>query len=190
MIGLNRVGIDIDGTITTMDIIIDVFNRETGKELTLEDLKYYDVGKCYGIDKEESKRIWKNYTVEIVKRSIPIWNLQDFMYGWERYGITGKKRNEIIIVTARPEEYKEETILWLKNNKVDFDEIYFGYDKKIDAVGEYFLDIFIDDKADNIKDIEESEHIECEAFLVDQPYNRYYPAKNRIYTNKGFRGVV
>lgn len=183
---IKRIGIDIDGTITTMDIVVDIFNRETGKNLGIEDLTIYDVGDIYGLSKEEAGRIWGTYTKELVDRSIPIWDIKEFMRGWETYGTKGKEINEIVIVTARPIEYKEVTINWLKRNKIRYDEIYFGYNKKIDAVRELFLDVFIDDKADNIKDIDESEHLGCVGYVADQPYNRWYDTKNRVYT----KGII
>ena len=165
-----------------MDITLDVFNRETGQNLGMEDITEYDLGNCYGITKEDIGRIWQECHSEITKRSIPIMDLYEFMDMWERYGQRGKNRNEIIIVTARPEEEKEDTLLWLKNNRVRYDEIYFGYESKIKAVQKYFLDVFVDDREENIRGIDESEELRCEAFLVDRPYNRTYQTNNRIYT--------
>jgi uncharacterized HAD superfamily protein len=53
-----------------------------------------------------------------------------------------KKKNTIILYTARHKEDKEITLKWLKDNKIDYDEIYFG---------KPLADIYIDDKALNFK---------------------------------------
>lgn len=187
--GIKRVGIDIDGTITTMDIMLDIFNRETGKVLTKDDITEYDIGLCYGLSKEDSGRIWVNYTKELVERSIPIWNIYEFIEGWKRYKTVGSKENEIVIVTARPEEYEKHTLEWLKMNKIHFDEAHFGYDRKIDAVRKLGLDVFIDDKEDNIRDIDNEIDLGCIGYIADQPYNRNYKTKNRVYT-EGILGEI
>src|SRR5699024_986873 len=177
-----RVGIDIDGTLTTMDIIVDVFNRETGKNLTTDDLIVYDVGECYGLSKDAAVGVWKNHSYEMFKRHLSIWDIEDFMDTWENYKTMGKKeKNEIILVTARGEEYREVTEDWLRMNDIKYDELHMGYNKKIDAVREHFLDVMVDDKADNIRDIDRESYLGCEAFVVDRPYNKWYGTKNRVY---------
>lgn len=188
--GVKRIGIDIDGTITTMDIMIDIFNRETGKVLSKDDITEYNIGLCYGLSEEESGLIWKEFTKELVTRSIPIWNIYDFMDRWKKYGVTGSKENEIIIVTARPEKYEELTLGWLNNNKIDFDEAHFGYDRKIDAVRELGLDVFVDDKVDNIRDIDGDSSLECVGYIADQPYNRCYQTENRVYNESVIGDVL
>lgn len=165
-----------------MDIILDIFNRETGKNLGVEDLTVYDVGECYGLNKEEAAAIWEKCHKEMITRSLPIWDLQEFMNGWITYKKEGRDRNQIIIVTAREEKYREETESWLKRNKVQYDEIYFGYNKKMDAVREHSLDVLVDDKASNIQDIDRNPHLGCEGFVADQPYNRWYGTRNRVFT--------
>jgi len=177
---MNRVGIDIDGTLTTMDMIVTIFNRETGKNLTVDDLHEYDVGNVYGISKEEAGRIWKNHSHEMFKRHLCIWDIAEFMNKWKYYKTTKSYPNEIIIVTARDEVYREVTETWLKSNHIEYDEIYFGYNKKIDAVWEHRLDVLVDDKASNIQDIDRNEVLDCEGFVVDRPYNRWYGTRNRI----------
>ena|SRR5699024_441954 len=177
-----RVGIDIDGTLTTMDIIVDVFNRETGKNLTTDDLIVYDVGDCYGLSKDEAVNIWVEHSEEIFKRHLSIWDIEEFMYMWENYKTVGKKeKNEIIIVTAREERFRKVTENWLRMNGIRYDELHMGYDKKINAVREHFLDVMVDDKAVNIRDIDRESYLGCEAFVVDRPYNKWYGTKNRVY---------
>jgi len=64
-----RIGVDIDGTLTTLDIIVDIFNRETGKDLQTNNITQYDVGLCYGLSKEDSGKIWRDFTGEMIERS-------------------------------------------------------------------------------------------------------------------------
>ena len=177
---MNRVGIDIDGTLTTMDMVVTIFNRETGKNLTAEDLYEYDVGNVYGISKERTIEIWKNHSHEMFKRHLCIWDIEDFMNKWRYHNTSKSYPNEIVIVTAREEIYREVTESWLRANRINYDEIHFGYHKKIDAVWEHCLDVLVDDKADNIQDIDRNEALDCEGYVVDRPYNRWYGTRNRI----------
>lgn len=173
-----RIGVDIDGTLTTMEVIVDVFNRETGKELRIEDIVEYDVGKCYGISKEEANSIWGNYTGEIVEKSRVIGNLEEFMGKWEFYG---GRESEIVIVTARPIEYRDITEEWLRRYGIEYSELYLGYSRKLEAVLRYNLSVFVDDRAETIKEIDKFGR-GCKGYLVDQPYNRWYQTERRIYT--------
>lgn len=184
MLLMKRIGIDVDGTLTTMDAIVSVFNRETGKNLSVADLVMYDVGKCFGLSKEDAVSIWKNHSVEIFQRSICIWDIEDFMNTWRNYNTTKKGGNEILIVTAREQMYEDVTKEWLKQNKIEYDSVHFGYGSKLDAVNEHFLDVMVDDKAGHIKEIDEDKFTKCEAFIVDQPYNRWYESDRRIFVQR------
>lgn len=176
-----RIGIDIDGTLTTMDIIVNIFNRETGKELTTEDLTVYNVGKCYGLNSDAAKNIWKNHSEEIFNRHLCIWDVEDFLEYWEKYKTSKKEKNDIYIVTARDEKFRGVTENWLKRNGIKYTELLMGYDPKINAVRENFLDVMVDDKADNIQEIDRDNWLECEAFVVDRPYNKWYGTQNRVF---------
>lgn len=186
---VKKIGIDIDGTITTMDTILGVFNRETGKNLSINDIVEYDVGKCYGLSRGDAGRIWGTFMGEIVEGSVPIKGLDTFMEYWRTYkNLEGN--NELYIVTARPKEFKDSTVDWLARHGVNYDEIYLGYDHKLDAVRDLGLDVFIDDKLDNIVDIDNS-GLGCLAYLQDQPYNRDYRTNRRLTSNYfAIKGLV
>lgn len=187
---MKRIGIDIDGTLTTLDAMVNVFNRETNKKLSVNDITQYDIGTCYGLSLEESKEVWNKHEREIYTRSLPIWNLHEFIKYWRQYGQMGKKENEIFIVTARDKKYEEVTKSWLKFNHVDYDDIYLGYEHKVDAVRQHLLDVFVDDKVENIRDIDNSPYLECRAYLVDKPYNREYKTQNRVIVKDNYDQVL
>jgi|SRR5690625_188123 len=176
-----NIGLDLDGTLTTMDSTVDVFNRETGKELTIDDYWDYDLKKVYGLTSKESSDMWEKHSEEIFDRALPIWDLDAFLYRWSTYKTTRKKRNKIYIVTARPEKYREITEAWLKRNHVEYDGLYMGYHTKLAAVIEHGLDVIIDDKGEHIELIDLEGTVECEAYVIDRPYNTWYKTKNRLY---------
>lgn len=176
-----NIGLDIDGTITTLCTTIEVMNREFNKDYTLDDYTQYNLGEVYGLTNEEMIEFWMRYGTEIYERALPIWNLDEFVNKWSTYQAKKKKRNDIILVTARPESSRDITESWLKRNKVPYDLLRMGHHNKVQAVGEYFLDVMVDDKGEHIRDIDNE--TECETFLVDRPYNRWYETDRRIYVH-------
>lgn len=176
-----NIGLDLDGTLTTMDSIIDVFNRETGKKLTADDYRVYHLGEVYGMTNDELRTVWGQYEYEIYDRALPIWNLHAFMDKWRKYQTKDKKGNKIYIVTSRPEKQRGVTEQWLKRNHIKYDGLFMGYHTKLTAVVEHGLDVVVDDKAEHIQLIDKEPMVDCEAFLVDRPYNRWYQTEKRVY---------
>lgn len=164
------IGFDIDGTLTSMEKMIEVFNRETGKLLTLEDIKEYRLAINYGISNEEERRIWELFEGEIVSESTlnkQVVNLYHEL----------SKSQPLVIITARKEKYREATINWLTRNNILYNHIEFGHDDKAEAFKRNNIEIFYDDRYENVLAMNA---VGGKGILVNQPYNKHYDYHNRV----------
>ena len=80
----------------------------------------------------------------------------------------------IILMTARDEQYKEQTRLWIFSNDLPYHELIFEKDKakKIRNLSkQYNIQGFMDDNLDNIKDVSENTNVN-QIFLIESPITR------------------
>ncbi|MBT3123280.1 MULTISPECIES: 5' nucleotidase, NT5C type [Bacillus subtilis group] len=170
-----NIGLDIDGTLTKLDRVLEVFNRECKNELTLEDIQYYDLHKCYGVSKDIEKNVWVQYGDYIVKNAVPIKNLRVIVEKFRDIS------NKIILITSRPKTQREITEAWLKENGVKYDELVFATRDKCFYVPKYNLNVLVDDNPAELMALRNSPFWSvCEGWIIDQPYNKGCYADKRI----------
>jgi len=85
---------------------------------------------------------------------------------------------KIIIVTARSEEYRDQTIFNLLHQNLDYDEIHFcPSSEKAKTIRrlskEYNIVAFVDDKAATCADVAENTNVNT-VYMVDQAHNRSF----------------
>jgi len=80
---------------------------------------------------------------------------------------------KIILMTARPTKFKEQTILNLQRNDVPYDELFFEKDKaeKINKLKDkYDIVLFADDRASTVKSVNNNCNVQYPV-LVNRPHN-------------------
>lgn len=125
-----KIGIDIDNTICkTLYMANKIYKKQYNKNL-------------FDLDKIEMYRFTAIYEKEIFDDCLLEDNVVDVINKLS-------KDNEIYFITARSNTYitniERRTINYLKKNKINFNNIYFGYDDKLEIFKKLDLDIMIDD---------------------------------------------
>lgn len=159
-----KFGIDIDGTVTRPESILPYMNRDFGLNLTLDDIKQYDLSVLVDISPEEFSKWWLQKEALIYKES-PISNqAKDVLLQWE-------KEHELYFISARSRHLLDVTKDWFIQQGVPFHHIeLIGSHDKISTVKQTKVDIFFEDKHDNAVHI----HEECQipVILFNTPYNQ------------------
>lgn len=159
-----RFGIDIDGTVTCPATIVPYINRAFGLNLTLNDVKQYNLSPLVNITDEEFAKWWLENEAEIYANSPIAEGAQTTLSEWG-------KQHELYFISARNTHLVELTKKWFKEHNIKYDHIELtGTHDKVESVQKYGVDIFLEDKHDNAVMI----HEECgiPVLLFDTPYNR------------------
>lgn len=157
-----RIGIDIDGVLTD----IERFQIDYGSKFYYENYnkeivnhKGYETCDIFDSDKTIDDAFWKEYFVDY---SI---NVKARDFADEIIKKLKDDGNKIYIITARGsflshsrdvmlyEANKEVVKKWLNKNNIQYDEIIFSPEDKLDICLENNIDIMIEDKPDNINKI-------------------------------------
>lgn len=171
--------VDIDGTITDSYAWIAYFNEYFNTDVKAEDMIKFDICKITGISEEEYEKFYTSKGNEMHLNAQPregaATSLQKL-----------SEKNKIYYITARPERFKECTLIWLKENGFPTGEIYMlgSHDKDEKAV-ELNCDIFVEDRYRNARMISEKG---IRVFLIDSNYNRY-PLVNNIQRVCGWEEI-
>lgn len=172
----HRFGIDIDGTVTCPTSLLPHLNEAFKSELTLEDIKEYDLSAALPHATQEEVYTWfrsmesKIYTTSPVSE-----HAKTILNEW-------KKHFELYYISARGENVLDVTYDWFKQHAISYDHIeLIGTHKKIEAAKKHEVDLFLEDKHDNAVEI--SEELDIPVILFDTPYNREPVPKNviRVY---------
>ena len=156
-----RIGIDIDGVLTDiekwqLDYGSKFFYENYGKEIIVFDK--YETNEIFKVSKEQDDEFWNKYFKDY---SI---NIEARKFASEVIKKLKKERNKIYIITARGnflshsaimsfEENKNIVINWLKENEIEYDELIFCVEDKLDTCLKNNIDIMIEDKVENINRI-------------------------------------
>lgn len=159
-----RFGIDIDGTVTCPASIVPFINRSFGLNLTLSDVKQYDLSPLVDITEEEFTKWWLDNEAEIYSKSPIAEGAQKTLTEWG-------KSHELFFISARNTHLVELTKKWFQEHSLDYDHIeLIGSHDKVNAAKEHGVDLFFEDKHDNAVII----HEECNipVILFNTPYNQ------------------
>lgn len=159
-----RFGIDIDGTVTCPTTMLPYLNNAFSLNLTLNDVKQYDLTPLVDISEEAFAAWFKKTEPEIYEASPLAEGAKEILTNW-------KDEHELFFISARGSHLLELTKEWFVKNELTFHHIeLIGTHDKINAAKKYEVDIFFEDKHDNAVAI----HEECNipVLLFDTPYNR------------------
>ena len=159
-----RFGIDIDGTVTTPTALLPHINKRFGSNLTLADIKEYDLTKAFDVDPVQFSQ-WYKETEELIYQTSPAQDFaQEILTNW-------KKQYELFYISARGPNVLESTTNWFHEQQIPYDHVeLIGTHHKIEAAKQFNVDAFFEDKHDNAVGIHEE--LGIPVFLFDTPYNQ------------------
>ncbi len=159
-----RFGIDIDGTVTCPTSMIPFLNKAFNLNITLEDIKEYDLTPLVDISKEEFAQ-WFRENEPFIYRDSPLADgAKEILAKW-------KQTHELYFISARGSHLQQITEEWFLENALEFDHIeLIGTHDKIAAAKNFKVDIFFEDKHDNAVMIHEA--CQIPVILFDTPYNQ------------------
>lgn len=159
-----KFGIDIDGTVTSPSAIIPFINNAFGLNITLKDVKQYDLNPVVNVSEEEFARWWVENEPIIYAESPIADDAASVLTEW-------KSKFELCFISARSPHLLDITKKWFSDHNLGFDKIeLIGTHDKVAAAKKHKVDLFFEDKHDNAITI----HEECKipVLLFDTPYNQ------------------
>ena len=173
-----KIGIDIDGTITTPYYWLEFFNKHFNKSLEGKDIKSYEYYPELDITKEEFIR-FRSENLE------KIHNLADLRLDAAAYiNLLYFEDMDTHIITAREEKLTPLTKKWLQKNGVVYKGLYhLGTTAKTNLALQLELDVFIEDRFETAMDM-----VNCKipTILFNTHYNQlgHHPMIYRVNTWK------
>jgi uncharacterized protein len=159
-----RFGIDIDGTVTSPAALIPFLNKAFQLNLTLDDIKQYELTPLVDISKEEFSHWFKTNEPEMYEKSPLAEGVKEVLVQWAL-------EHELYFISARGAHLFNLTKNWFTRHAIPFHHIeLIGTHHKIEAVNLHQVDIFLEDKHDNAVMI--AEQCNIPVLLFDTPYNQ------------------
>lgn len=159
-----RFGIDIDGTVTCPSALVPFINEGFGLNITLEDVKEYDLNKVVKVSEEKFAK-W------FIENEPMMYEQSPLAEGADQVLNTWKKEHELFFISARGPKLLDDTKKWFKKNDLYYHHIeLIGSHDKVATAKRHKVDIFLEDKHDNAVMI----HEECNipVLLFNTPYNQ------------------
>jgi uncharacterized protein len=155
--------IDIDGTITDPYFWLEKASNYFGIDISYDEFVQYEFHKVLKISEEDYNKFYETYKFEYhsrdILRSSVIQVINEFY-----------DHNNIYFVSARDKSLELLTISYLKNNKIQFDELFvLGSHFKVKEAQKLKCDIFIEDSLNNALDLSEAGF---KILLMNTPYNQ------------------
>ena len=156
--GKKNLGVDIDNCLNNLNnrllkLVKKYYN-------TTIDEKYYDIREELGLTNKE----WLEF-LNLHKKEIKTVVENQCQYYLKKL----QKIYNIYIITARPYSFANETIQWLKLNKISYDDIFFRAGNKVDVCKFLDIDYMIEDSPWNILALQKN-GINC--LVYNRPYNQ------------------
>ncbi|WP_054949098.1 5' nucleotidase, NT5C type [Numidum massiliense] len=163
-----RIGVDIDGTIEqTQRAAVEIFNKKLHREVRLEDVRTFHLDEAYGLEKKESKKLWRKLEPKIYSLGVPLEHAAEVLTNLNETG------HLIYFITARPgfPHITKITESWLKKHRFPFNgvNLFMNMQNKAKKAKELQLDLFFEDAPDHIERfVQEGVPV----VVVDAAYNR------------------
>lgn len=159
-----RFGIDIDGTVTCPSSLIPFINESFALNITLEDIKQYDLAKALNIA-PDTMREWFDQTEPAIYAASPLAEGADqILAKWQQ-------QFHLLFISARRQHLLDITKQWFHDQQITYDHIeLIGSHDKLDAAKKQQVDLFLEDKHDNAVML--AEELSIPVLLFDTPYNQ------------------
>jgi len=163
-----RIGIDIDGTITTPFYWLAFFNEKLGTSLTEKDIRHYDHHLDFGLSLAEFQSLRKTYLKEIHQLALPRPGAKEFV---NRLFF---ENDQSFIITAREKSLAPLTQFWLKKEDFLYNNLYtLGSTRKTTLARSLDIEVFFEDRLETALEMAEAG---IPTILFDTPYNQAPPA--------------
>lgn len=159
-----KFGIDIDGTVTSPSAILPFINKAFGINITLKDVKQYDLNPVVNVSEAEFSN-WFYHNEPLIYAGSPI--AKDAATVLNKW----KNDHELCFISARGPHLLDVTKKWFLEHSLTYHSIeLIGTHNKVESAKKNKVDIFFEDKHDNAVMI----HEECNipVLLFDTPYNQ------------------
>ncbi|PLR85929.1 hypothetical protein CVD25_04215 [Bacillus canaveralius] len=159
-----RFGIDIDGTVTCPTSMIPHLNKAFSMNITLQDIKQYDLNPLVNIGEREFAAWFAENEPLIYSTSPLAEGARDILLKWQEH-------HELYFISARRSDLLALTEEWFCKQGLTYHHVeLIGSHDKVATAKKYNVDIFFEDKHDNAVMIHEACRIPV--ILFDTPYNR------------------
>ncbi|MGA9289891.1 MAG: hypothetical protein WBV93_16295 [Anaerobacillus sp.] len=161
---IKRLGLDIDGTVTSPKTFLPYLNSSFNKKLSLADITQYNLAKLLDIPQDDFYLWLKSNEEKIYANALIADEAHPILERWV-------DQFELFYISARGDHLLDTTKNWFSENSVPYHHIeLIGKHDKIDAIQEHKVDIFFEDKHDNACAI--AEECNIPVILFDTPYNQ------------------
>lgn len=184
-----HIGVDIDSTLNKGHLTNIINGRKFCKEHGIKpngNINLQNIEEMFGFN-DSLKKLYLDQTFPSICKYCPVEDgASEVMRILKRGG------HKISIVTARDDGYVgqyngkmmvEDTLKWLSNNGIIYDNIFFGCRDKYDACIKNDIDILIDDDPKHICECSENG---IPVIISAQPYNEYLLGKKNTYYSKNW----
>lgn len=187
--------LDMDNTLTRVDVILDKMSNVFKKDIISADkLESFQLAKAFGVTEEQEKFFWENYGYEVIEKSEPNTQVIESLFK----NII-KSDDKVYIITARPESQRIITEDWINRFQIPHsDLILTGNHSKIQHIENLMLDTIIDDNPTLFEEIESVPKVFPNSFIsqivqdktikryaVDFKYNKNSLVEYRINRDTG-----
>lgn len=184
-----HIGIDIDDTISeTFETLLPYAQKYTIEDLKRKSeidmnqnfLDHFYIVYMNKWNQKEATDFWNKYYGKILREV----NIKKFAA--EAIHQLKQEGDKIYLITARwdmpNDNIQEITKQWLKENKVEYDELVINASDKLQLVKEKNIDIFIDDSFNNCKNIAENSN--TKVYMMTSKVNgNFHDSKiERVYS--------
>ncbi|WP_226656878.1 hypothetical protein [Pseudalkalibacillus hwajinpoensis] len=161
---IKRLGLDIDGTVTSPKTFLPYLNSSFNKQLSLDDLTEYNLANILGIHKDEFFKWLKANEQNIYANAMIADEAHPTLEAWE-------ENYDLFYISARGNHLLETTTNWFNANSIPYHHIeLIGKHDKIDSIKKNHVDVFFEDKHDNACAI--AEECQIPVILFNTPYNQ------------------
>lgn len=166
--------LDMDNTLTRVDVILDKMSNVFKKDIISADkLESFQLAKAFGVTEEQEKFFWENYGYEVIEKSEPNTQVIESLFK----NII-KSDDKVYIITARPESQRIITENWINRFQIPHsDLILTGNHSKIQHIENLMLDTIIDDNPTLFEEIESVPKVFPNSFISqivkDKTIKRY-----------------
>ncbi len=161
------IGCDLDGTICdNLPLLVDCLNKYTGKNITLEDIRQYDVTKTFPITRKQFISLMSEAEAEIITKAPLIKEADKYLQQ-----LAGE--HQIHIITARNPRLKELTAAWLKKYQLPYHGLHLlNSHDKVAICQKLAVDVIIEDNYHNALQLSAAGF---KVILFNAPHNKHSP---------------
>lgn len=159
-----KIGVDIDGVIAdSLNTWVRELNRHFAQDKKLEDIVFYQFEKIYNVSWEEMDRFFRTNQELLLTNLAPVEQAAEILRRL-------KDDHDLMLITARPEQYRYLTEKWLREHGIVYDNLVMtNFGDKSCHCKSMDIEIFIEDSLENALSIYQAG---IPVILFDAPYNQ------------------